>query len=81
MMEDFWNDIYLCHKYSYNETFQCIKFGSYESADTHYTKYILQNNTDYNLESFIIPVCKFIPKMYVNNVIHYKLSKLVVHIR
>jgi hypothetical protein len=86
MMKDFWNDIYLCYKNynnggEYNTTnYKCIKFGNYESAEKYYKNILIKTNKNIETATFI-PVCKFIPKMIVNNIIRYKVAKLILFIR
>jgi hypothetical protein len=72
MNDNLFNDIYLCYTYSNTNKYNCLKFSSWYNADK-YSHLLIGSKTT------LIPICKFIPTPFVNDILHYKLSKLLVH--
>jgi len=77
------NIVYLCvkkkekeKKEHYSLNFKCIKFDTYEEADTYYKK---NYNTRQEEYSTLMPFCRFIPSHFHEPVLNYKLSKLFIN--
>jgi len=69
MKTEKFNYIYLCIYSNYN--YNCIKFNSYYDADNHCNKYYSKN-----LNTTMIPVCKYTPSFLHKYIINYKLKKI-----
>ena len=81
------NIVYLCVKekekekekmkhYYYSLNFKCIKFDTYEEADSYYKKKYNRRQEEY---STFMPLCRFIPSYFHEPVLNYKLSKLFIN--
>ncbi len=66
------SNVYLCVKRKH--MYECKKFDTYQEADRYY-----YNNNTYNSDSSaLISVGKFVPKYFHNDILHYKLSDLLI---
>jgi hypothetical protein len=65
--------VFLCVKDARHSKFSCKQFESFLEADQYF------NNTynDKNVESTIVPVCKFIPAIAKRHFLQYKISNHV----
>lgn len=77
------NIVYLCVKEKekekvehYSLNFKCIKFDTYEEADSYYKKKYNRRQEEY---STFMPLCRFIPSYFHEPVLNYKLSKLFIN--
>lgn len=75
------NIVYLCVKEKektehYSLNFKCIKFDTYEEADTYYKKNYNRRQEEF---STLMPLCRFIPFYFHESVLNYKLSKLFIN--
>lgn len=79
---DWFNRVYLCledtngyepNSYSAIRGFNCYKFNTFESAD--YAWRINYNSINYknNIRHKMIPVCKWVPQIFDNYILNWKL--------
>jgi hypothetical protein len=69
------DNVYLCVKEEKDYCYKCFIFDTFKNADIYY----LQNYTALNsTSSTLIPICKYVPFIFHNTIINYKLSKMFI---
>jgi hypothetical protein len=57
-----------------HKCFKCIKFETFKEADIYYQKNYIDAKS-----STLIPICNYVPFIFHNTILNYKLSKMFIN--